>query len=141
MAIFVMTNAQVLVNATDLSDHASKVTCKDDRATVDVTAMGASYVQMTKGLGTAEIDVDFFQDFASSKVHQTLQPLIGSTSNIAVEVRPVNAARSATNPAFYLAGCMLYTYTGLDSQVGAAASITATFLNAPGGTGMTYLTS
>jgi len=141
MAISVFTNAMVLVNAVDLSDHASKVTCKDDRASVDVTAMGSSYIQETKGLGTAEIDIDFFQDFATSKVHQTLQPLIGSTTPIAVEIRPVNAARSATNPAFLLSGALLFTYSGLDSKVGDATAISATFKNAPGGTGMTYPTS
>ena len=141
MAISVLTNAMVLVNGVDLSDHVSKVTCKDDRAAVDVTAMGSSYVQETKGLGTAEIDVDFFQDFATSKVHQTLQPLIGSSTNFQVEVRPVNAARSATNPALVLAGALLFSYSGLDGKVGDASAISATFKNAPGGTGMTYLTS
>ena len=141
MAIFVFTNAQALVNSVDLSDHCSKITCKDSRAQVNVTAMGSSYEQMAKGLGTAETDLDFFQDFAAAKVHATLSPLISSTSNIAVEVRPVNAARSATNPAFMLAGAQLYDYNGLDGAVGAAAAMTATFINAPGGTGMTYLTS
>lgn len=141
MAIFVFTNAQVFVNGVDVSDHASKVTCKDDRNQVDVTAFGAAFVQVTKGLGQAEITIDFFQDFATSKIHQTLQPLIGSTTPIAVEVRPVNAARSATNPAFLLASALLFTYSGLDGKVGDAAAISATFLNAPGGSGMTYPTS
>lgn len=141
MAIFVFTNAQTLVNAVDLSDHTSKVTCKDSRAQVNVTAFGSTYDQMTKGLGTAEIDMDFFQDFATGKVHQTLQPLISSTTPIAVEVRPVNAARSATNPAFLLASALLFDYNGLDGAVGAAAAMTATFINAPGGTGITYPTS
>lgn len=141
MAVIVFTNAQVIVNAVDLSDHVTKITVKDDRAQVDVTAMGAGYSAFTKGLGTAEIDIDFLQDFATGKVHQTLQPLIGSTTPIQVEVRPVNAARSATNPALVLTQCLLFTYEALDSQIGAAAAMTATFVNAPGGPGMSYLTS
>jgi hypothetical protein len=141
VAIIVFTNALVLVNSVDLSNHCSKVTTTDLRAEIDVSAMGSGYVQVTKGLGNAEIVLEFLQDFASSSVHQTLQPLVGSTTPIAVEVRPVNAARSATNPAILLASGLMFTYAGLDSQVGDAAKISATFKNAPGGTGMTYPTS
>ena len=80
MAIYVITNALVLVNAIDLSDHCSKATCEDNRDEVDVTAFSAGgYKMMTKGLGEASITLDFFQDFAASKVHATLQPLIGSS--------------------------------------------------------------
>jgi hypothetical protein len=141
MAIFVFTNALVLVNNIDLSDHCSKATCVDDRNEVDVTAMGSGYEQATKGLGKASISLDFFQDFAAGKVHQTLQPLIASSTPIAVEVRPVNAARSTTNPAFLLASALMFTYSGLDGKVGDAAGITADFKNSPGGTGMTYPTA
>lgn len=142
MAVIVFTNAMVLVNSVDLSDHATKITAVDNRAEVDVTAFSSNgYVQLTKGLGTAEIDIDFLQDFAAGKVHATLSPLIGSTTPIAVEVRPVNAARSATNPAILLSSALLFTYNGLDSQVGNAATTTATFKNAPGGPGISYPTS
>ena len=141
MAIIVFTNALTLVNSVDLSNHCSKVTTTDTRAQVDVSAMGSGFVQVTKGLGTAEIDLELLQDFASGSVHGTLQPLIGSTTAVPVEVRPVNAARSTTNPAILLASALLFNYTGLDSQVGDAAKITAQFMNAPGGSGMTYPTA
>jgi hypothetical protein len=141
MAIFVFTDAKVLVNGVDLSDHCSKVTCVDDRNAVDVTTMGSSYEQETKGLGKASITLDFFQDFAAAKVHATLQPLIASSTPVAVEVRPTSGARSATNPAFLLASALLFTYSGLDGSVGDAASMSAEFRNAPAGTGMTYPTS
>lgn len=142
MAVIVFTNALVLVNSVDLSDHCTKVTATDNRAEVDVTAFSSNgYVQLTKGLGTAEIDLDFLQDFATGKVHATLQPLIGSTTPVAVEVRPVNAARSSTNPAILLSQALLFTYSGLDSQVGDAAKISAQFKNAPGGPGISYPTA
>jgi hypothetical protein len=135
------TNALVLVNTVDLSYACSKVTITDDRDEVEVTGMGSGYHAMTKGLGTAEIALDFFQDFTAAKVHATLQPLIGSTTGIAVEIRAVNAARSTTNPAMMLASGLLFTYVPLDGSIGAAAQFTATFKNAPGGTGITYLTA
>lgn len=128
MAITVLTNAQVLINGVDLSDHVSSVTLTDTRATVDITAMGATSLTITKGLGDAKVSLNMFQDFAAAKVHATLQPLIGSTTPISVEVRPVNAARSATNPAFLMSG-LLMTYPMLDGKVGDANDATYEFVN------------
>src|SRR4051812_35994282 len=130
MAIIVVTNELILVNNVDLSDHVSKVTTNDTRDSVDVTAMGAVSKAILKGLGDASITIDFFQDFAAGKVHATLQPLIGSSTPFPVEIRPVNAARSATNPAILLAGALLMNYAGLDGGVGDASGISAQFVNA-----------
>ena len=99
MAIFTLTDATIIVNSVTLSDHANSVTVEDTRDPVDITAFGATSKTMTKGLGDAKITIQFFQDFASAKVHATLQPLIGSTTGVAIEVRATSAGRSATNPA------------------------------------------
>lgn len=139
MAITVLTNAYVAVNGIDLSDHCSKVTTEDNRDSVDITAMGATSKAVTKGLGDAKVTLDFFQDFAAGKVHATLQPLIGSSTGVTVEVRPVNAGRSATNPAFLMTG-LLMNYTFLDGSVGDASSISAEFTNSSQ-TGVTYPTA
>lgn len=139
MAISVLTNAQVIINGVDLSDHVQKVVLEDLRAQVDITAMGATNLTYTKGLGDGKATVTFFQDFASSKVHATLQPLIGSSTGFSVEVRPVNGARSATNPAFLMTS-LLFNYAMLNGQVGAASTMDAEFVNASQ-TGITYPTS
>jgi hypothetical protein len=139
MAKQVLTDAFVLVNGVNLSDHVRSVTTNDERSSVDVTAMGATNTQVSKGLGDASIDIDFYQDFAAASVHATLQPLVGSTTPVAVEVRATSAARSATNPAILLSQAFLMNYTGLDGGVGDASTIKATFRNA--GTGMSYPTS
>src|SRR5215471_8504955 len=128
MAISVLTNCMVLIGGVDLSDHATKVTITDNRASVDITAFGATNTAVTKGLGDASIAIDFLQDFAASKVHATLQPLIGATSTTSIEIRPTNAARSTTNPAALMSG-LLMDYNMLDGQVGDASKMTATFVN------------
>ena len=128
MAISVLTNAMVLINGVDLSDHVSKVTLTDSRTSVDITAMGATSVSVTKGLGDAKVSLEMFQDFAAAKVHATLSPLIASSTAISVEVRPTNAARSATNPAFLMSG-LLMTYPMLDGKVGDANSSTDEVVN------------
>jgi hypothetical protein len=135
------TNALVLVNGIDLSDHCRGIHTVDNKNAVDVTAMGAGYTQETKGLGEASITLDFLSDFSAGKVHATLQPLVGSTTPVAVEVRAVNAARSATNPAVLLAAALLFSYSALDGSIGDAAEFSAEFRNAPGGSGITYPTA
>lgn len=135
------TTGFALVNGVDLSDHVRSITTEDSKSAVDVTAMGATNTQTSKGLGDAKISIEFFQDFTAGKVHATLQPLIQSTTPVAVEVRQSTAARSATNPAHLLTGAFLMTYGGLDGGVNDALVIKAEFVNAPGGTGMTYPTA
>lgn len=136
MAIGPLTDALVIINGTTLSDHANSVTIEDSRDTVDITAFGATSKVVTKGLGDAKITVTLFQDFAAAKTHATLQPLIGSTTGVVIEVRPTSAARSATNPAALMTG-LLMNYTFLDGGAGDASEITAEFVNASQA-GITY---
>ena len=136
MAIFTLTDALVIVNGVTLSDHGNSVTVNDERDQVDVTAFGATSKAYQKGLGDASITVTFFQDFAASKVHATLQPLISSSTPVNVEVRATSAARSTTNPAALLSA-LLFNYNMLDGSVGEASTTEATFVNASQ-TGMTY---
>lgn len=139
MAITVLTNAMVLVNGVDLSNHTKKVTVTDNRDPVDITAMGAVNKTVTKGLGDGKIDIDFYQDFAGGSVHATLSPLIGSSTPVNIEVRPTNGARSATNPAALMSG-LLMDYSMLDGSVGDASMISASFQNGSQA-GITYPTS
>ena len=139
MAVTVLTDAYVVVNSVVLSDHANQVTITDNRDAVDVTTFGATNKAVAKGLGDATISIVFLQDFASGKVHATLQPLIGSSSTVQIEIRPSSEARSATNPAAVMQG-LLMNYNMLDGSIGAASQITAEFQNGSSA-GMTYATS
>jgi hypothetical protein len=139
MAIFALTDAHIIINSVVLSDHSNSVTVEDNRAEVDITAFGATSKAITKGLGDAKITIQMFQDFASGKTHATLQPLIGSTTPVTIEVRATSAARSATNPASVMSG-LLMNYNMLAGGIGEASTITAEFVNAAQG-GMTYPTS
>jgi len=141
MSIFTLTDATVIINGVTLSDHARSVTCQDDRAQVNITAFGATNNAYAKGLGDGSITIEFFQDYAAGKVHATLQPLIGSTTPVAVEVRATSAARSATNPGILLASALLFTYSGLAGSIGDASVFSATFQNASSSGGITYPTS
>lgn len=139
MAIFALTDAHVIINGVTLSDHANEVTVEDTREPIDITAFGATSKAVTKGLGDAKITIKMFQDFAAAKTHATLQPLIGSSTGIVVEVRATSAGRSATNPAALMTG-LLMTYNMLDGAVGEASEITAEFVNSAQA-GITYPTA
>lgn len=139
MAIFTLVDAFVQVNGVTLSDHANKVTVEDTRDSVDITAFGATSKAVTKGLGDAKITVTFFQDFAAGKVHATLQPLLGSSTPVTVEIRATSGARSSTNPAALMSG-LLMNYNMLDGGVGEATQINAEFVNGSQ-SGMSYPTA
>lgn len=139
MAIFTLTDATIIVNGVTLSDHANHVTVVDNRDSKDITAFGATSKAIAKGLGDASIQVNFFQDMAAGKTHATLQPLIGSSTPVTIEVRATSAARSATNPAAVLSA-LLMTYNMLDGDVGEPSMSSAEFVNASQA-GMTYPTA
>jgi hypothetical protein len=139
MSAFTLTDAYVSINGVVLSDHGNSVTVEDNRETKDFTAFGATSKAVGKGLGDAKITVRLFQDFASGKTHATLQPLIGSTTPVTIEVRATSAARSATNPAAVMSA-LLFTYNFLQGDIGEPSMTTAEFQNASQ-TGMTYPTA
>lgn len=136
MAIFTLVDAYISINGVTLSDHAKSVTVEDTRDQVDITAFGAASKAYTKGLGDAKVTVEFYQDFAAAKVHATLQPLIGSTTPVTVEVRATSGARSATNPAAVMSA-LLFSYNMLSGSIGDASSFSAEFVNADQA-GVTY---
>jgi hypothetical protein len=139
MSIFTLTDAHIIINGVVLSDHSNSVTVEDTRDAVDITAFGATSKATAKGLGDAKITIQMFQDFASGKTHATLQPLISSTTGVAIEVRATSDARSATNPAALMTG-LLMNYNMLAGGIGEPSVITAEFVNSSQ-SGMTYPTS
>jgi hypothetical protein len=140
MATFALLDGLVIVNGVTLSDHANHIETTDDREQLTATTFGAGAVILRKGLGTAQIGINFFNDFVGGSVYATLQPLIGSSTSIQVEVRATSAARSATNPGIVLSQAQLFTFSPLTGDVGQMVGLTATFANT-GNAGMTYLTA
>lgn len=139
MAVFIQTDVKVSINGVDLSDHVVKVTLEDNRDPVEITAMGATNKAYAKGLGDAKATITFLQDFASAKVHATLQPLIGSSTPFAVTCRPTSSAKAPTNPSWEM-NALLMNYGMLDGSVGDRAEIAAEFQNGSQ-TGVSYVTA
>lgn len=129
MAKVVLTDVSVTINSVDLSDHVQKVTVDQKKDTVDVTSMGDEAKEYLLGLGDATMAITFFQDFGSSSVDATLQPLFANNSVFPIEVIPTSGGVSSTNPS-YSGTFILPEYVPLDGAVGAASMMSITFQNA-----------
>jgi hypothetical protein len=125
----ILTDAFVLINGVNLSDHGSHIEVTSEKDEVDLTAFGATSKVIGLGLGDGNMAFTFFQDFAAGSVDATLQPIHSAATSVVIEVRPTSAARSATNPAYTMTG-VLPSYQGLNGDVGEASTISATFRNA-----------
>jgi hypothetical protein len=122
---------KVTVAGTDLTDHVKSVTINQEYDDVDVTAMGATAKAHMPGLRDDSLDIEFFQDFAASKVDATLNTLLGSATGSTVVVIAGGTTASATTPSYTLIGSP-YTYNPIDGSVGEASMTKVTFKPAPG---------
>lgn len=118
MAKMVLSNASFVINSVDLSSSVKSVTLSYDADMQENTTMGAGTHTFMGGLKNWKMDVEFMQDFAPNLVDATIFPIVGTT--VTVTLKAVNAATSATNPAYTGLG-IVATYTPIGNSVGDAA--------------------
>lgn len=112
MAVLVLVDPFVSINAVDLSEYVKRVTLNLDAAELDQTAGGDTTQRALAGLKKWTASIEFNQDFALTKVDATLFPLWGAAA-FAVEFRPVKTGgRSTTNPG-YTGNAVLTKYSPL----------------------------
>ena len=129
MAQIVLTDVQVTVNSVDLTDHVTGVTLNYEVDAVEVTAMSDTAHKFTGGLTNASATVEFQQDFASSSVDDTINPLVGTTTTVLIV--PTSGAVSATNPSYTMTGTYVSGYQPIDGSVG---DLSTTSVDFQGGT-------
>lgn len=129
MAKLVLTNAQVFVNSVDISNHVSSVTIESSRDEVDVTSMGDTSKEIVLGLNDVTFTVTIYNDYAAAQLDSQMFPLHQTNTPFVVEVRPVNAARSTSNPAYTITA-LLPTYSPIAGSIGDAATTDLVFRNA-----------
>lgn len=125
MAVLALTNAKVVVNSVDLSDHVRKVTLNIAAEDLDTTAMSSTgYKSRIGGLKSGEIGLEFNEDFAASNVDATLWAALGTV--VAVTVKAVNTTTSATNPEYQFS-VLVTEHVPLDNSVGELAVLGVTW--------------
>ena len=125
MAVFVLRDASVTVNAVNLSQYVTAVTLNYEVDSIETTAMGASGHVFTGGLQNVSLDLTLNQDFAASTVAPTLDALIGTTTTVVV--KPTSAATSATNPSYTISNAFLAATQPVSGSVGDLAAMSVTF--------------
>ena len=96
MAIFMNETVTVTVNSVDLTDHITSIDFVENASEIETTAMGDANVTRIGGLKDGSVRISWHQDYASSEVYATLNPLLGTTTTVVV--KPTSGAVSATNP-------------------------------------------
>lgn len=133
MATIVITNASVVVNSVDLSNHVKQVKLNVSADMLEDTAMGASYHTSKAGLKKFQCEVEYYQDFASSNVDATNRALVGAAP-FPLVVK--GDASSGTNNTFTMANVVLDgDWNALQAQVGQLAMASAKYVP---GSGFTF---
>lgn len=124
MAKFVLTDASVVINSVDLSDHVESLTVNYGAETPEQTAMQDITRRRLPGLIDWTVDLTMRSDFAASSVDATLFPLVGAAAVVLV-IKPTSASVSATNPTF-TGNVLVGTYNPLAGTVGDTSNSTTT---------------
>jgi hypothetical protein len=121
MPFIVFTDAYVVINASNISDHVKGVTLTYSADLLDSTVMTTSGTKSnTPGLKDWQLDVDLLNDYAAASIDSILFALIGN-AGFSVEVRPTSGARSTSNPG-YTANGVLGNYDPMQAKVGDLAT-------------------
>lgn len=103
MAKHILYNASMFVNGVDLSDHVESVSYTEGLNGQPAAAMSeAQDYEMPSTIKISDVTVNFYQDFATSKVYQTIHPLVIARSIFNIVVKADAGANAPTNPAFTL---------------------------------------
>lgn len=128
MAKFVATTVKTTINGVDLSDHIAAVTIEETADEIETTAFGTEWRQRVGGgLKSANISIDFHQDFGANSVDATLSPLFGTIATVVVV--PTNGSVSATNPS-WTGTYSVVSYSPIASNVGDLATLSVSWPSA-----------
>ena len=124
MAVYLNNGVQLTVNSVNLSAYVSSITLNRNYDELEVTAMGDTGHKYIAGLEASSITIDFFNDWATSTVAQTLDAVLGT--NTTVTIKPASGATSATNP-LYTMTCLVNNTTPINGAVGDLATQSVTW--------------
>jgi len=124
LAKFVLTDASVVINSVDLSDHVSSVTLDITADEIMTTSMGSTFQSRTGGLKSGTLSIEFQQDFAASEVDATMFPLLGTTT--AFVVKPTSGSVAATNPS-YSGSILINQHIPLANGVGELSTMSVSY--------------
>jgi hypothetical protein len=96
----ILDDASAVINSVDLSASVRGLTFKQGNRMEPASAMGDNYEGFEKSLQTATLVIQFWQDFTTGGVDETLRALLSDADGFTVVLKPTSAAVSATNPSY-----------------------------------------
>lgn len=129
MAKKILKNADITVNAVNISNQCREVTIETERDEVEVTGFQAANKEFLPGLGDATITLDVLVDFGASSIDATFWPLSTTDTPFPVVVKPEPGAVGPGNPSYTMQGLM-YGYSPISGAVGEALTSEVPIRNA-----------
>lgn len=126
MAKFVLKDAEIFINAIDLSAWVNAVTLDINPDLPEANTMGTFFKVRLVGLSDATLSVTFTQNFSSGAVDATLFPLVGADPFEVTAMANKTDGIGITNPKFTMQA-VLGTYQPLQGTIGDTAFVNATF--------------
>jgi len=120
MPAFVLRNAFVTLDGTDVSSFVKEVHVDMTADDVDVTAMGAGGHQHLAGIRNDKFTLVAYSNFGASSLDSIVQAKFTAAGTLAVLVQPNGSTVGTLNPK-YTGGCPLLTYSPVGGNVGDAA--------------------
>ena len=125
MAVFVLKDASLTVNAVSLSSYVQSISLDFAVDSISVDSMGNNGHQFIGGLQNNSVSVTLNQDFAASQVAATLDALVGTTTTVVI--KPTSSAVGATNPSYTITNAFLAATQPVNGAVGDLAQMSVTF--------------
>ena len=132
MSRLVLTNAYVLFAGNDISQYVTQISLSTSYDVIDTTGLGAIGAARTRQAGLADnlLSIEFNQDYADNALEELINGTSLATSTVgvavAMEIRPVNAAVSASNPKFTF-NALIAEWQPLSGAVGELVSASASW--------------
>ena len=98
MAIFMGNKVSVIVGTTTITDHVSTVSLAREIDQVEITAMNDTVQNMIGGIERPTLNLELYNDFASSSVNSLFEDALGT--KLAIQLIPVSGTVTATNPRY-----------------------------------------
>ena len=126
MPRLVLNNAYVLFASSDISEFVTQIELKTSVDTIDTTQIGAQSRTRQAGVFDNSVTFQFNQDYADN----ALEELVNGTSManttvgtaVAMQIRPVNAAVSASNPK-YTFNAVITEWQSVSGELGSLSTV------------------
>lgn len=128
MSQLILTNASVILDSNDISDHVTSCTINYKKELIEDTAMGDSSRSRIGGLEDWSIDLEINNDYADNDIDEILYGLVSGGVGYSVAIKPVATTISTSNPAWTGTG-ISESYSPISGKVGDLSKTSFTIMS------------